>query len=407
MQKKIIALAVAGLASTAAFAQTNVTVYGVADAFVSYVNTNGGTRVTNAGDAITTNGNGRDKFGIDNGGLSGSRIGFKGTEDLGNGLKAIFVLEYALSLDQNTGIGAGTYGTANANNTGLQARQQLVGLSTKAGDVTLGRQYAPGYYTLSMDPLAASAALSVVDAAQSTAQAAIRAGSAARWNNSVNYKTANWGGFTAQATYAAGEYYNEVAMGESYGIGADYAAGPVAVKYVYQNTGISGGILNSSNGSAVYTGVPAGTSLATAANAAQQEQYIGASYDFKVVKLMASAQILDKGNKGGANITTTAGVSGPAQGASSQVYQIGAVVPVGKGNIHASYAYADLNSQGVNGTAYHGDYKGVAVAYTHGLSKRTTLYTGLRYQDVDSKGANNAGAGAVTTVFGAGINHSF
>ena len=106
MQKKIIALAVAGLASTAAFAQTNVQIYGVADAAVVYTNTNGGP-TTNAAGVTSANGNGRDKFAIDSGGLAGSRLGFKGTEDLGNGLKAIFTLEYALSIDQNTGIGAG------------------------------------------------------------------------------------------------------------------------------------------------------------------------------------------------------------------------------------------------------------------------------------------------------------
>jgi predicted porin len=262
-----------------------------------------------------------------------------------------------------------------------------------------------------MDPLAASAALSVVDAAQSVAQAAVRAGSASRWNNSVNYKTANWGGFTAQATYAAGEYYNEVAMGESYGIGADYAAGPLAVKYVAQKTAITNGAMNVQNG-AVATGVPSLTaSLQGGANASQQEQYIGVSYDFKVVKLMASAQILDKGNISGANITTNNGVSGPAQGAKSEVYQIGAVVPVGKGNIHASYAYADLNSQTRNGATYNGDYNGVSLAYTHGLSKRTTLYTGVRYQDVATGSTASSlvgsAASAVTTVVAAGINHSF
>lgn len=376
MQKKIIALAVAGLASTAAFAQTNVTIYGVADAAFVYTNTNGGNT------ANTANQNGRDKFAIENGGLAGSRIGFKGTEDLGNGLKAVFVLEYALAIDANSGIG---------NTGGLNSRQSYVGLSTKAGDVTLGRQYAPGYYTLAMDALAASPALSVVDAAQAAAGTSIRGTSPSRWNNSVNYKTANMGGFSAQAIYAMGEYNNEIAMGESYGIGLDYAAGPVAVKYVYQNaSGNMGGTLA--------IGTPTGTTPATN-NGATQEHYVGASYDLKVVKLMTSAQIMDKGNR------TNAG----GQAAEGAVYQFGAVVPVGKGKIHASYAYADLNSASRQGPGtYVGEYQGVSVAYTHGLSKRTTLYTGLRYQDMDSKANSaHAGAGAITTVFGAGINHTF
>jgi predicted porin len=96
----------------------------------------------------------------------------------------------------------------------------------------------------------------------------------------------------------------------------------------------------------------------------------------------------------------------PAGGGSAEVYQIGAIVPVGKGNIHASYAYADLNGQTRNAatTTPGGQYDGVSVAYTHGLSKRTTAYTGVRYQDLQAKGNTS---GAVTTVFAAGINHSF
>ena len=365
MQKKIIALAVAGLASTAAFAQTNVTVYGVADAAFIYTNVNGGNRLN------TAEGHGKDTFRVDSGQLAGSRLGFKGTEDLGNGLKAVFVLEYALELDQNVGVGA------------LNARQQYVGLSTKAGDVTLGRQYAPGYYAAaSSDALLGSPALSSMDAGQAFIGSTIRVASSARWNNSVNYKTANWGGFSAQAIYAMGENGNEIAMGESYGIGADYAAGPVAVKYVYQNAS------NNQGGPAVPTGLVPGTN-----NGAQQEHFIGASYDLKVVKLMGSAQILDKGNR------TNAG----GQAAEGSVYQFGAIVPVGKGNIHASYALAERDSATRLGpNTYRGEMNSVTVAYTHGLSKRTTLYTGVRYTDNDT---NNAGS--VLTAFGAGINHTF
>jgi predicted porin len=76
--------------------------------------------------------------GVQSGLLAGSRIGFKGEEALGNGLKAIFTLEYALDIDGNFGLGASA--------SGLAARQQFVGLSSaKLGTVALGRQYAPGY----------------------------------------------------------------------------------------------------------------------------------------------------------------------------------------------------------------------------------------------------------------------
>ena len=137
MQKKIIALAVAGLASTTAFAQSNVTVYGVVDA--GYVYTSG--NLAN-GDKAKANA-------IESGILAGSRIGFKGEEALGNGLKAVFTLEYGLGIDGNNGLG-GTTGAAVGGTNGsvlsaAAARQQFVGLGGGFGTVTFGRQYAPGY----------------------------------------------------------------------------------------------------------------------------------------------------------------------------------------------------------------------------------------------------------------------
>ena len=89
MQKKIIALAVAGLVSGVAFAQSNVTIYGVADANYYYA----------SGDNLS-------RTGVDSGGLNGSRIGFKGEEALGNGLKAIFTMEYGTTIDGEKSDGA-------------------------------------------------------------------------------------------------------------------------------------------------------------------------------------------------------------------------------------------------------------------------------------------------------------
>ena len=85
MQKKIIALAVAGLVSGVAFAQSNVTVYGIADAGI------GSWSAGSSANQRTT--------GVMTGGMSASRLGFKGEEALGNGLKAIFQFETAVSLD--------------------------------------------------------------------------------------------------------------------------------------------------------------------------------------------------------------------------------------------------------------------------------------------------------------------
>jgi predicted porin len=148
MQKKLIALAVAGLASSAAFAQTNVTVYGVADGSFDYVWQSGSnldTEVINTG--------GRSPTGVavpgsvinpatsyssrQNNDVSFSRIsqnssylGFKGTEDLGNGLKAIFQYETTVNFDSGGGFGG--------------SRDSFVGLShANAGTIVLGNLTGP------------------------------------------------------------------------------------------------------------------------------------------------------------------------------------------------------------------------------------------------------------------------
>ena len=90
MQKKIIALAVAGLASGVAFAQSNVTIYGIVD--MAYVHQSSAVA---AGDNAYN--------AIDDGGWDRSRFGFKGTEDLGNGLSVSFQQEFAVRTDVNGG----------------------------------------------------------------------------------------------------------------------------------------------------------------------------------------------------------------------------------------------------------------------------------------------------------------
>ena len=134
MQKKLIALAVAGLVSAPVFAQSNVTIYGVADAYMGFGNHGG-----------------NDLAAVQSGGLSGSRLGFRGAEDLGNGLKAVFTLEQGV--DISNGVASPSVGGDS-----VFSRQALVGLSGAFGTISLGRQYAPGF-DFQYDALLASLAL--------------------------------------------------------------------------------------------------------------------------------------------------------------------------------------------------------------------------------------------------------
>jgi predicted porin len=171
MQKKLIALAIAGIASSGVFAQTNVTVYGVAD--VGLVNAT----------ASQANGNASlKKTGVDPA-PSGSttRLGFKGVEDLGNGLKALFVLEYGFTPDaQNS-----ANGTAAAVGNQLTSRQTYVGLAGGFGAVVGGflqtpmYDWAVKYYANTSSNYGASQMVST--AINGTASGSDRLGNAVAW----------------------------------------------------------------------------------------------------------------------------------------------------------------------------------------------------------------------------------
>src|ERR1700744_2506519 len=121
MKKTILATAVLGSISLSAHAQSSVTLYGLIDAGISYVNN---ARAGTSHDNLVK---------YDDGVASGSRWGLRGTEDLGGGLKAIFVLESGFNS------GNGTLGQGGA----LFGRQAFVGLARDGvGSVTFGRQYS-------------------------------------------------------------------------------------------------------------------------------------------------------------------------------------------------------------------------------------------------------------------------
>jgi len=341
MQKKLIALAVAGLVSAPAFAQSNVTVYGVADAAVGF------------------GGHGDNDFsGVVSGVLSGSRIGFKGTEDLGNGLKAVFTVE------QGFDIGNGNEHIADKQ----FSRQAFVGLGGSFGTVSLGRQYAPGYF-FNYDAVL-GALVSPQSILSNNGGLTITPNSAARWDNSVAY-TGSFSGLTARAIYSM----NAVETGpnpnddDAYGLSLDYANGPLSVGGVYQ-------VVQNNN--------------------EDQEEYgIGAGYDFGVVKLTGSYQAFDG--------------LGFVKGAEGDLWQVGVIVPVGAaGNVHLAYGEYDrddLNNRGAESWT---------VAYTHALSKRTTAYVG--YNNTENESGTNAfglvggsvgDLGDDSDLFVVGVRHTF
>ena len=361
MQKKLIALAVAGLASAGAFAQSNVTVYGVADMYVGSFKTDNMERSTQ----------------VNSGGLSTSRIGFKGVEDLGNGLKALFTMEYALSLDSDE--------SATGNGTGIgKARQGFVGLTGGFGTAVAGRLQTAGYDWQAKTDVLHGTAIDPLNAVQGGSINApgflIGSGSgaiAARANNAVAYISPSFGGVTValNRAYVAEESGAKDAETNAIAnlISVSYDNGPLYVGGVYANL----------------DGKAGGPTVAD-----RTDWALGAGYDFKVVKVTAGFQ--KSKDKQISDDSNTA-------------WSLGAAVPVSAaGTIHASFAKSTLKNNAAGDTDEVG-IKSWTLAYTHGLSKRTTAYAGYHQVNRDDNIAVPAGAdvGAKTQAFVAGVNHKF
>lgn len=204
--KKVLAAAAASMLANAAFAQSNVTLYGVADAGIEFIN--------NAG----RNGNGLAR--VTSGNQSGSRWGLRGVEDLGGGLKAIYRLESGFDID-----------TGNSGQSGrLFGRDANVGLQGRYGGLFLGRQQTSiREFGSAYDPTVIADRYGVLSIAPEFGS---------RADNSVKY-VGEFGAFSAQAFYAFQSNGNEVAgsnvFGREFGTFINYASGPVSVGVAYDD----------------------------------------------------------------------------------------------------------------------------------------------------------------------------
>ena len=363
MQKKLIALAIAGLVSAPAFAQSNVTIYGVADAYMGF-----GSHGKN------------DLSAVQSGGLSGSRLGFRGTEDLGNGLKGVFTLEQGFDISKGTGLGDAS-------------RQAFVGLAGGFGAVTLGRQYAPGYdfqydalVSSAISPQAILSGAAIGDSIDGTgivSALTINPGSSARWDNSVAYN-GSFAGLKVRAIYAMGNnetntYKNgtltapqedlvrtsKAGDDDRMGLGVEYANGPLKVGAVYHY------LKSATNSATLLKGSADEEKLGLDD---QKEWLIGGSYNFGVLTLAGSYQQAD-------NVAYIKDLD-------ADLWQLGVIVPVGAaGNVHVGYGEVKYEEPG----EADAKSKSWTLAYTHALSKRTTAYVGYN----ETKNDDGLGLGPV------------
>lgn len=261
MNKSLLALAVCGAFAGTAAAQTTVTLYGLVD--IGIARETGGP----AGGVTKVDGSGMH---------SGNRLGFRGTEDLGGGLSALFVLETGFNSDNGSLAQGGL----------MFGRQSLVGLKGSFGQLTAGRHYSPHFLAVdSMDPLDGISGGSFNLLRRTT-----------RTDNTIFYTTPAMGGFSSQLAYGFGEVAGNSSASRFMGGNVAYTAGPLVVKAAYHNA-----------------------KNATATDTAKNT-FIGGSYNFGAVKATLQYQV-EKG-AGAVNAASTL---------------LGAQVPVGAGTIMTSY----------------------------------------------------------------------
>jgi predicted porin len=189
MKKSLITLAVLA-ASGAASAQSSVTLFGVVDATVRYVDA----------------GTGGSVWSLTNSGYQGSRLGFRGTEDLGGGLSASFWLEAGVNNDNGTGVASNVNNAANggASPTGTQGltfnRRSTVSLAGSWGELRLGRDFVPAFWNVGIfDPfgtqgVGANAIFSYAGLALLTGGTLNVTSAGVRASNSISYLMPNMGG---------------------------------------------------------------------------------------------------------------------------------------------------------------------------------------------------------------------
>jgi len=336
MQVKRLAAALVALAPLYAVAQTNVTLYGVVDAAIESADQGGSIgRHTN----------------VQSGNQSGSRFGFRGAEDLGNGVKAIFNLEAGVAVD-----------TGAQDASGLFQRRAVVGLEGDFGTLTLGREYSPLAQV-------AGASDEFGQGFYGNNLTAFDNGLTRRLANSINFKSASFGGVDVMAAYSAGEKTTSPSN-NLIAWGAEFKQGGLYVGGAYQTR--------------------------KAAVAGDTKEYgVGAGYTFA--------------DLGGFEIKGNYLAADPiGDNNTFKQYNLGVGYPFGASKVYANVQQNKL--AGAKGNAW-------ALAYSYTLSKRTNLYATYASLNNNAAGAFSlksgsnavapAAAGNDPSVLTVGIRHTF
>lgn len=348
MKKSVLALAALGAFAGAASAQSSVTLYGRLDTAVTWADpgSNGSVAGGGAGDAVFRL-NGHNPIG-------GSRWGMRGSEDLGGGLKANFVLESGFNSD------TGAAGSP----TKFFDRLAWVGLSSASlGDLKFGRQDTLTRQTnLGFSDITGEGELTVVDTVATNRP--LFQNFASRVDNSIGYTTPSFGGFRVQALVGLGE----TTAARHQGIQASFASGPIKAAVAYE----------------MYVDGPVDDDY-------NKVLTVGGSYDLGVATVLLGYQ--DTTDFGSQTALTLVG----GQRVDHNAYNVGVLVPLSPA-LQLRAQYTDSTIETAGGDIDQQKY-GVSLRYA--LSKRTTLYGVYVKRDGDG---DETFAKVNEVVFGIGHN---
>ena len=382
-------------------------------------------------------------------GTGTSRVGFRGTEDLGGGLKANFLMEIGLRIDD--GAAPGTAGVNSSSSGGnIFGRNAWGGISSPTfGEVRLGRQVL-GSFGVQANSWAAGSSNGLYDAGSGTAP--LMGG--VRFSNAIRYMTPDFGGFKGSLMFAAPETDADTATsssapsaasggnlvtttGASRRTGVDlaleYANGPAYIGFGYNKRDAASGT-NGSN-QVIAAGTPA---LGNNVLGGSITGYtIGGSYDLGVVRPFIN-YTRETQNLGSSSVftgaTTATNTSLVTNGnASTRAYSIGLRAPLGATTLIASYGNAKVSATGSTvaseaaGTrsfnqTLSSSRNAFQVGAQYSLSKRTMLEANYGYNKVTIDATGRTGSSvaistdtAVSTArtndrisaFNVGLRHSF
>ncbi len=346
VKKLLLATALASAFAAPALAQTNVTVSGIVDAFAGSMRMAG-----DPGSAAV----------VGSGGMTTSWFGFKGSEDLGNGLKANFALTSFFQAD--TGTQGRFFGDT------LFSRDANIGLSGNFGTITLGRGLAPNFLpsilfnpfgdSFTFAPLILHMDVPLMFRPGNTSGLPSTIAADTGWSNEIIYTTPNFGGLSANLHYQFGEQAGDNSK-NNVGGNLLYFNGPLSLTAFYENAQL--------------------TNPQPALQNRSKTWFVGGGYDFNVAKLFATYQktSVDTVNQ------------------DFKTWSLGASAPVGAGKVLAAWAQTKADNV-VPGTS--ATRNTASLGYDYNLSKRTDVYAIYMNDRVTSLSSGNS--------FGVGIRHKF